>query len=259
VIFSASIFDDFFEIGWKKQLFFQILAILIAFNFGAFPQYIANPFNGEIIFFNQQLFFFLGIFLIGTWVLVLVNAINWIDGVDGVGGGVCFIGALSLFLLSLKPEVNQPPIGILAISLAGAILGFLFLNFYPARIFAGTSGSMTMGYLLAMLSIFAGAKIATTLLVMAIPIIDALWVVFERLQSGQSIFEADRRHLHHKLLKLGISQRNISLLYYFFTILISIFALKFSGTGKVIIFIFALLSLSVVVFYVKNKLIKNSI
>jgi UDP-GlcNAc:undecaprenyl-phosphate GlcNAc-1-phosphate transferase len=256
IIFAISFWDDFFEIDWKKQLFFQFLAIFVAFNLGAFPQNFTNPFNNEIIFFNNQLIFFLGILIIGGWVLALMNSINWIDGIDGVGGGVCLIGTLALFFLSLKPEVNQPPIGILAISLAGGILGFLVLNFYPAKIFAGTTGAMTMGYLLAMLSIFAGAKIATTLLVMAIPIVDALWVVFERLTSGQSIFEADRRHLHYKLLQLGFSQRSIFLFYSIFTILISIFALKFSGANKLIIFAFSLLSLSVLVFYVKNKLVK---
>jgi len=111
-----------------------------------------------------------------------MNAINWVDGLDGVAGGITFIGVLSVFFLSQRENVNQPPITIISAILLGSLAAFLIFNFHSAKIMAGTSGSMFMGFILAILAIFAGAKIATTFLVLTIPIIDALWVIGQRFQ-----------------------------------------------------------------------------
>jgi UDP-GlcNAc:undecaprenyl-phosphate GlcNAc-1-phosphate transferase len=168
------------------------------------------------------------------WIVLMINSMNWIDGVDGLSGGVTFIGALTIFFLSLRPEVNQPPVAIIAMALAGAVLGFLVFNFYPSKILAGTSGAMFMGFILAALAIFAGTKIATALLVMAIPIIDAAWVVGERIKSGKSIFKSDDRHLHYKLLDLGWTQRRITLFFCLITICISLIAINTRAIGKIV-------------------------
>ena len=183
-----------------------------------------------------------------------MNSMNWIDGVDGVSAGITLIGGITIFILSLRPEVNQPPVGIIAAALIGCTLALLLFNFYPAKIMAGTSGAMFMGFILAVLSVFAGAKIATTLLVMAVPIIDAFWVVSERIKSGSSVFSADKRHLHFRLIELGWSQRKICLFYCLITAFIAVLALNTGAMGKVITFIlFGIIMLGMLTL-IKNKL-----
>lgn len=257
IVFIGALIDDIWELDWKIQLFFQVLAVSVAFFFGAFPAYVSNPWSGGLLHFDTALRTALGLVAIGGWVIVLMNTINWIDGADGIGGGVSIIGALTLFFLSLKPEVNQPPVAIMTIAFVGAVAGFLFVNFHPAKIFAGTSGAMSMGYILAMLSIFAGGKIATTLLVMAIPVVDALWVIMRRLKKGRSIFEPDREHLHHSMLAAGFSQWQVCLAYYAFTALVAVLALRVGPLGKIVIFSVALGCISLAIFLIRNKSIKK--
>ncbi len=232
LILIIGIIDDFKDLNWKIQLFFQTCIVSLIFIFGARISYITNPF-GEAIQFDTSGKIFLGIIIGVVWSLILMNAMNWLDGIDGLSGGVALIGALTIFILSLKPEVNQPPVGIISMALAGSILGFLLLNFYPAKIMAGTSGAFFMGFILAGLSVFAGTKIATTLLVLSVPIIDFFWVIGRRIRLGKSIFEPDREHLHHRLMEIGWSQRKISIFFYIITILIALAALSIGAVGKV--------------------------
>jgi len=242
------IIDDFFELDWKTQLLFQIAVAILVFIIGVRVEYITNPLGG-IIFLNLGKYLIPSFLFAIFWIVLMINSMNWIDGVDGLSGGVSLIGALTIFFLSLKPEVNQPPVAIIAMALSGAILGFLIFNFYPSRILAGTSGSMFMGFILGALAIFAGTKIATALLVMAIPIIDAVWVVGERIKSGNSIFKSDSRHLHHKLLDLGWPQKKITLFFCFVTICIALIAVNTRAIGKIITMaLVAIIMLSVLVF-----------
>lgn len=223
LLIFMGIWDDFRELEWKNQLFFQISAVLLIFITGTKVAYITNPLGGVI---NFEGYLFGGLFLIIAWVLFVVNSMNWLDGIDGLSAGVALVSTVTIFFITLKPEVNQPPVGILAMSLAGSILGFLIFNFHPAKIIAGTSGVLFMGFSLAFLSIFAGTKIATTLMVMAIPIADTAWVIIERVKSGQPVYIPDKRHLHFKLMELGWSQKRIALGLYLITFLIAIIALR---------------------------------
>ena len=232
LILIVGIWDDIRELSWKVQLLFQSLIAGLVFLFGIRIQYLVNPFSGQMIQLDSG--WLIGIsFLAGLiWILLLMNAMNWMDGIDGLSGGVTFIAVLTIFFLSLKAEVNQPPMAIMAIILGGSILGFLIFNFNPGKIMAGTAGSMFMGFSLASLAIFSGTKIATTLLVLFIPIVDLLWVVWERWKKGKSIFIPDKNHLHHKLLELGWSQRKIALSFYAITGLIAAIALNTRALGK---------------------------
>lgn len=237
IIFFAGLWDDFREMNWKAQLFFQIIAISLVFVFGARIDYFSNPWGG-IVYLNTQWGLLIGIGLGTLWSVVLINAMNWIDGIDGLSGGIYFIGAMTLFYLALKPEVNQPPIAIMALGLAGVILGFLFFNFPPAKIMAGSSGIFFVGFLLSSLSIFAGTKIATTLLVLFIPMVDFFWVIAKRLRQKKSIFSPDREHLQHKLLNIGWLQWQINLFFYLITALVAIIALNVKGIEKTILIVF---------------------
>ncbi len=237
IILVVGVWDDWREIDWRWQLFFQIVAVGLIFMFGAKIDYVSNPFGG-VIYFNTPMKAILGTTLGIVWALILMNALNWLDGIDGLSGGVSFIATLTIFFLALKPEVNQPPVAIIAMAFAGGLLGFLLFNFYPAKIMAGTGGAFFMGFVLAGLSIFAGTKIATTLLVLTIPLLDFFWVIVGRLKSGKSIFQPDQSHLHHSLLKMGWSQRKITLFFYLITSLMAGLALSVSTTDKIVLVIF---------------------
>jgi len=234
IIMIVGTWDDLKEIFWESQLFYQVALAILVFIVGVRIYSVTNPLSGGIIKMDMGLGVILSVLLVITWIVLMINAMNWIDGIDGLSGGLTFIGAFTIFVLSLKPEVNQPPVAILAMMLCGASLGFLIFNFNPSKILAGTSGSMFMGFILAVLAIFAGTKIATALLAMAIPIIDFIWVILERIKNKRSIFKPDRSHLHYKLIDLGWSQRKITALYYFVTVLIALVALNTRFVGKLI-------------------------
>lgn len=236
IIFGVGLWDDFAEINWRKQLFFQALAVGIIFIFGVQIQYISNPF-GNIILLDSLGEIFLGILLVVIWSIILMNAMNWLDGMDGLSMGIYLIGIVSIFILALKPDVNQPPVGIITMALSGAILGFLIFNFPPAKIMVGSNGVFFVGFILAGLSIFAGTKIATTLLILFMPLIDFFWVILKRVRTGKSIFSADREHLHHKLMNIGWSQWKINIFFYSITILVAGISLNVSGWGKVIMLV----------------------
>lgn len=239
-ILIFGLIDDVWQLSWKKQLLFQIMLVLFLYFMGIRLEYITNPFGGVFLFSS---FLSQGVALIFSmlWIVFIMNAMNWIDGVDGASGGVAFIGAVTVFLLSLRPDVNQPPVAIITSAVLGALLAFLFFNFYPAKILAGTSGAMFMGFILSIMAIFAGAKIATTLLVLAVPVIDALWVIVERFKSGRSVFLPDKRHLHFRLLDIGWSPRKICFFYYGITLVIATVALNTYAVGKSIAFVLVLL------------------
>ncbi len=262
-ILAVGIWDDIKELSWKIQFLFQSFIAGLVFLFGVRIHYLVNPFSGQII--NLDSGWLMGVsFIIGlVWILLLMNAMNWLDGIDGLSGGVTFIAFLTIFFLSLKAEVNQPPMAIMSIILAGSILGFLVFNFNPGKILAGTAGSMFMGFSLAALAVFSGTKIATTLLVLFLPIVDFLWVIWERWKKGQSIFIPDKNHLHFKLLEMGWSQRKIALSFYVITGLIAMVALNTRAIGKsitlilsAVIMALALLTINRIVS--KKNLIKNN-
>lgn len=146
------------------------------------------------------------------WIIGMMNTINFLDGLDGLAGGVVAIAALLLFVHTLR--LGQYSLAPLPLALLGACLGFLPYNFHPARVFMGDSGALYLGYSLAILSIIGGAKIATALLVLGVPILDVAWVVVFRLTRGRSPLESDRGHLHHRLLDLGLPQVVVVVLLY---------------------------------------------
>jgi UDP-N-acetylmuramyl pentapeptide phosphotransferase/UDP-N-acetylglucosamine-1-phosphate transferase len=155
------------------------------------------------------------------WLAGITNAINWLDGLDGLAAGVSGIAAVAL--LSVSFSLQQPAAGLLAAALAGACLGFLRHNFNPARIFMGDGGSYFLGFALASISIVGPAKGLTSvslllpLLILSLPLADMSAVIMGRLSEGRSPFYPDRRHLHHRLLRSGLSHRRTVLMIYAFT------------------------------------------
>jgi len=258
LILIVGIRDDIKEIVWKALLFFQIFLAGLVFFWGIRIEHVTNPMTAGVIDFSGSGGLIISFLLALFWILVLMNALNWLDGVDGLSGGITLICSLTIFFLSLKPEVNQPPVAILAIALAGVALGFLAFNFYPAKILAGTSGSLFFGFSLAVLAILSGTKIATAILVLFLPLMDFLWVIGERIQEGQSIFKPDQKHLHFKLLEMGWSPLKVNVFFFSVTVLLSLIALNTRFLGKSLTMLAAAVLLLVFLWLVRKKIKKLS-
>jgi UDP-GlcNAc:undecaprenyl-phosphate GlcNAc-1-phosphate transferase len=140
-------------------------------------------------------------------------------------------------MISLGPGTDQPYVAMFCFVLAGALAGFLRWNFHPASIFSGTSGIMLVGYSLAVLSILGAAKIAVALLVLGVPIMDTFWIIVRRTLAGRSPFGADRGHIHHRLLGLGLSHRGTVLVIYGVCLLLAGLSLVLSKTGQLYAFL----------------------
>jgi UDP-GlcNAc:undecaprenyl-phosphate/decaprenyl-phosphate GlcNAc-1-phosphate transferase len=146
------------------------------------------------------------------WVVGMMNTVNWMDGSDGLAGGIVTITAAAMAAISWM--LGQPGPALLCGILAGATLGFLPLNWHPARLFMGDSGAMFLGLALAVLANVGGAKLATMLLLMGVPILDTARVIARRIREGRSPLHFDGSHLHHRLLAGGFTQRQIAALFY---------------------------------------------
>lgn len=235
--------------AWYK-LVWQIIAALIIITSGIGIEYVRNPF-GNTIYLNS---INIPITIFGVvhhitlwadlialvWIVGMINVVNFLDGLDGLAGGVCFIALITLTILSLRTDVNQVNTAIFCLIVAGAVGGFLTQNMNPAKIFMGDSGSMMLGFLLAIVAIISGGKVTTAFLVLGFPILDGLWVVFRRLFSGHSPFQADRKHLHHRLLDSGLSPRGTVLIIYMITALFGVVALMSSTKEKLIALVWLL-------------------
>lgn len=229
ILIIGGIIDDKYNLSAKKQFIFPILAIIAVLLGGVEIAKLSNPFGGiiSVAWLSPLLIFF--------WLLGMMYTTKLLDGVDGLVSGVAFIGVVVIFLFTLTSRYYQPDIALASAALAGAILGFLFYNFNPASIFLGEGGSLFLGFALGVLAIISGGKIAIALLVMGIPILDVAWTIFRRLLSGQNPFKsADRKHLHHRLLALGLSQKQTVLVFYAFSASFGALALFLQSRGKLV-------------------------
>lgn len=238
LLLCFGIWDDRAKLGWRVQLVFQILASGILLIFGLRITSLPIPFLGQIFVNTIPGGEIVGFVVLVVWCVLLMNVLNWADGIDGLLPSISLVSFFVIFVLSLAPHVNQPPIAILSIAIFGSMLGLFLFNSPPAKIFAGTSGSFFAGFALAALSVLSGTKIATALLVLLLPIVDAVWVFCERLFSGVSPFcGGDFRHLHYRLRDIGWSDRRIVLWYTFFTMIVGALALSTNAFGKTVSFL----------------------
>ncbi len=209
VMLVGGLIDDWRELSPRANLAVQALGAGIAMAHIVFVERFTNPLNGELVVVRPwALVIVVSLF----WLLGMVNTVNFLDGLDGLATGVGTIAAALFAWHSLA--LGQSAVALFPLALAGALLGFLPFNFSPARIFLGAAGANFLGFLLATLSILAPAKIATALLVMAIPILDVAWQIYARWRRGQSPMQGDRGHLHFRLADAGLSTRAIVLGYY---------------------------------------------
>lgn len=226
--------DDKYNLKPGQQLIFPILAIISVVAGGVEIEKITNPLGGYI---------YLGGFsavLIALWLLGMMYTTKLLDGMDGLVTGVVGIGGFVIFLFTQTTRYYQPDVGLAALVLAGACVGFLLWNWHPAKIFLGEGGSLLLGYILGVLAIISGGKFAIALLIMGVPILDVAWTIIRRLAAGKNPFKfADRKHLHFRLFDLGFGQRKTVLIFYFFALIFGLSTLFLQSLGK----IFALLAL----------------
>lgn len=218
----TNIVDDRKGLSPYLRLAIQFLAGVLLVLGGIGIASISNPFGPALILdginipitfgeFTYTLTLFADLLTV-IWIMAMVNAFNWIDGVPGMTSSVSAVAATVLLLLSTRPEfhsVDQTLAITLASIILGASLAFLFFDFPPPKILIGDTGSMLLGFLLAVTAIISGGKIATALLVLGFPILDFFWVIVRRIMKGQSPFKGDLWHFHHRLQKIGLSDRQV--------------------------------------------------
>jgi len=242
------IWDDVKDISPKIRLFTNLLAALVVVGFGIGIAYVSNPFGGILDFSVYQINFNLfgphSIWVISDilaiiWIIWCMNITGWSAGVEGQLPGFVAISAFFIGLLGFRyyQDPSQWPVIILSAIISGAYLGFLPYNFYPQSIMPGYSGKSLAGLLLAILSILSGAKLATLILLLGVPMIDAGFVLLRRLLSHRSLIKSDGQHLHHLLLNIGWSRSRISIFYWLISLVLGTISLFLNSQQKLYIFI----------------------
>ncbi len=230
-ILPLAIMDDRRRLSPLPQLLGQIVIASVPVAFGVVADSIQTPFWGVI-----PLPAWLVVPFTLLWIVGMINTINLVDVMDGLAAGIATIAALVLFARSVF-DFGQYDIAILPLALAGCCLGFLPHNWNPAKIIMGSSGALLLGYGLAIMSIMGGAKVATALLVLGVPIADVAWVIVRRLASGRSPMKGgDQRHLPQRLLLAGMSTRQIVLSFYLLCALFGVAAARFTSVQKIYAF-----------------------
>ena len=226
IVLLVGLLDDIRGLKPLVKLFWQLVGSGVAIYFCVEISFVTNPISGVL-----PLGFF-AIPLTILWLVGMTNAVNLIDGLDGLASGVILIAAGMLFLVALR--THQPGAALLMLALAGTALGFLRYNFFPASIFLGDSGSYFLGFVLAASAIIGVFKttlvvaLFVPLLILAVPIFDTTFAVFRRLKSGKNLFSADDKHIHHLLLRAGLSQQQAVLSIYAACFFLGILALFMS-------------------------------
>lgn len=268
ILTVMGVLDDIFDVHPLLRLGTGLLATLIVVGSGIGIAYVSHPFNpGEVIHLNmpQFHFTFLGedhsIWILADLFAILfitwnMNIVNWSKGVDGqmpgfVAVALVFVGLLSEKFIGDPTQFNTT---LLSFITAGAFLGFLLWNWYPQKIMPGYGAGSLAGYFLSVLAILSGAKVATTLMVLAIPTADALFTISRRLLAGKSPLWGDRGHLHHKLLDVfNWNKQQIALFYWFSSLVLGILSLYLNTLGKVITIVVTMLLIFGVLIFAKMK------
>jgi UDP-GlcNAc:undecaprenyl-phosphate/decaprenyl-phosphate GlcNAc-1-phosphate transferase len=213
VAMTVGMVDDFRGLPWWGKLGGQGSAAVIPIIFGVTIDRFSFPFLGV-----HELPAAVAVAVTFVWIIAMMNMVNLLDGMDGLAAGICGIAGLTFAILALS--LRKPEAAVLSAIVAGACLGFLRHNFYPARIFMGDSGSLLLGFTLAAVAVQGALKTAATvalffpLLILAIPIIDTSFVVAKRLKYGRPLHEPTPWHLYHRFRNIGFSQSRAALYFY---------------------------------------------
>jgi UDP-GlcNAc:undecaprenyl-phosphate GlcNAc-1-phosphate transferase len=227
ILMVGGALDDKYDLPPRIQFIFPMLAALSVVLSGTSISEVTNWFGGGPLTIG-----WIGAPLAFCWIMVVTYSIKFFDGLNGLVSGQAVIGGVLIALLSLTTPYYQPVVALMAAIVAGAYFGFLPHNFPRAKQFLGESGSLIAGFSLAFLSIVGGAKLATGLMALGFPLMDAVFVVIGRLADGRSPFKGDDTHLHFKLLKAGLSQKQTVFLIWGLSAVTGVAALGLQSIGK---------------------------
>jgi UDP-GlcNAc:undecaprenyl-phosphate GlcNAc-1-phosphate transferase len=228
-IVLVGILDDMYCLPAKVKLAGQIIAAGILVFFGVKIEWVTNPFGGM---------FFLGKWSIPItifWVVGITNTLNFIDGLDGLAAGISAIAAFTMMLVNLT--LGQGNVALLTALLAGSAIGFLPYNYNPAKIFMGDTGAMFLGFVLSAVAVHGAVKSATAIalivpiLALGLPICDTAYAIFRRFLNGKPLMQADKGHLHHRLLDIGLSQKQVVLYMYIISLALGICSIILAKMG----------------------------
>lgn len=262
LLVTVSFIDDFRPLPPHWRLLAQFLAALAVIGGGAMIGFVAWPFAvgggfdlGGYLFWGWPV---VAVLATAIWILFVTNMLNWIDGVNGLAGGVALISLAAIFALALRPNfhtVDQTAVLVMGGVLIAALAVFLFFEFWPARFLMGDAGTMFLGFMIAVLAIVSGGKLATAFIVLALPIMDGFWVILRRLYEKKSPFKGDLWHFHHRLLYLGFSPRQVLAVYYALTAFFAVAALLLTAIWKflAIVILFVVVSVVEVYFYRRQQ------
>lgn len=234
--------DDLWEIPPSGKLIGQFAVAASAVLFGVQIAAVSNPFGGV---FELDIVF--GSLITVFWLVGMMNAVNLLDGLDGLAPGVVLVAAMILSLLSA--QLGNGVLTLFGLALAGSVAGFLPLNAHNAKLILGDSGSNLLGFLIGVIAVLGQAKIGTALLVLGIPILDVGWAIVRRYRSGRGIMSRDTEHLHHRLLDAGLSRLQVTIVYVLLCALFGVSALLLERAEKLIA-LAVLTALTAVMIYV---------
>ena len=251
------VLDDYSDISPYLRFLGNIVISAIVISFGLGIPYISNPLGGviklntwqiPINFFGHHTIWVFADLIAIIWLTWTTNMINWSKGVDGQLPGFVGIAAIFLGLLSqrfIAHDISVMTVTLLSFIIAGAYLGFLPFNFYPQKIMPGYGGGGLAGFLLGILAILSFGKVGTAILILSIPMLDAIYTMIRRMKDFKSPFRADWGHLHHRLIEIGWGKRRIAIFYWLVTFILGVVSLFLKGMEKVILFIIIALLLLV--------------
>jgi UDP-GlcNAc:undecaprenyl-phosphate GlcNAc-1-phosphate transferase len=249
VTLIIGLWDDIKDISPKLRFLFNIFAALIIVASGIGIAFVSNPVGGGVIdlsflkinfnFFGPHSIWVISDLLAVIWIVWCMNIVGWATGVDGQLPGFVSISAFFIGLLAIRfsTDITQWPVIILAGAVCGSYLGFLPFNFFPQSIMPGYSGKSLAGFLLAVLAILSGAKLATLIFLLFIPMLDAIYTIARRIINKKPIYLGDGQHFHHQLLKSGWSRRFIAIFYWFISLTLGLISLNLNSQQKLYFFL----------------------
>lgn len=228
IIVVGGVIDDKYAIKPWQKLMFQIAAASVLIFFKVTISVITNPISDVNLYI--KIASYISIPLTMFWVIGVTNAFNLIDGLDGLSAGLAFIACITMCIVAFLSGKGDIEVITLTVILGAAILGFLPYNFNPASIFMGDTGAQMLGFLLASIAMRGAIKsasaivLAVPILALGLPIYDTIFAIIRRKVNGKSIAEADRGHLHHRLLDMGLTQRQSVIIMYLISIVLGFIA-----------------------------------
>ncbi len=253
LIAIVGVIDDAVSVKPMIQFVCTLIAVIVTVIGVVELKYITNPWGGLInlqsISWNvgNWIFFPLSLVFSTIWLMLISHVTKVLDGLDGLVSGTVAIGALMITIFSLSTKYYQPETALLASIVSGSACGFLWWNHYPARMFLGNSGSVWLGYILGVLAIISGGKIAIAMLTLGVPVIDMMVVVLRRIIQRQPIFKGDATHLHFQLMHL-MGHKKTVYVYWFFSVCLGAFTLFAQSGQKMLGFMMLTIATSALIF-----------